>query len=197
VDMLAAPDSVAFDAQANEGIGPGMAKGKSDGIFRRFKPSKTPAPIVSTVLFKLIHTAGPAREIPVSEGKFHIALAPTDADFTNAAVWRITLPTPLNMSGNPRLRIHYAGDVARVILNGKLLDDQFYNGRSFEIGLKRYDPAILSGDLRLEILPLRRDAPVYMTDEAKPSFGQNASIAQIQSLDIARDYEVNFTPAMP
>jgi hypothetical protein len=79
-------------------------------------------------------------------------------------------------------------------LNGQLLDDQFYNGRSFEVGLKRYAPAILSGDLRLEVLPLRQDAPIYLPDEAKPRFGPDGAIATVRQIEIVRDYTAEFTP---
>jgi hypothetical protein len=34
----------------------------------------------------------------------------------------------------------------------------FYSGREFELGLKRYEPEILGADLRLEILPLQKNA---------------------------------------
>lgn len=133
---------------------------------------------------KLLQPAGPAREIPLSTGKSHIAIAPTDADFTNAAVWKITLPAKLDLSRNPLLRIHYVGDVARLTLNGKLIDDNFYCGRTFDLGLKRYAPEILTGDLRLEILPLRKDAPIFLEPKDTPDFGTNATMLKLESVEI-------------
>lgn len=142
-------------------------------------------PQISTTPVKteLVKSAGPAREIPLG-GKSHLALAPTDDDFTNAAVWRITLPAKIDLKQNPLLRIHYAGDVARLTLNGKLLDDNFYSGREFDLGLNRYAPAILRGDLRLEILPLRKDAPIYLEPSARPDFGTNASLVKLESAEM-------------
>ncbi len=133
-----------------------------------------------------VQPAGPAREIPLSSGRSHIALAPTDSDFTNAAVWKIKLPANLGLNGDTRLRIHYLGDVARVTLDGKLIDDDFYSGRDFEIGLKRYAPGILTGDLRLEILPLRKDAPVFLEPKARPDFGADDTVLKLQSVEIVR-----------
>jgi len=143
-------------------------------------PEATHAQTIET---ELMQSAGPAREIPLS-GRAHIAIAPTDADFTNAAVWRIRLPSRLDLRGDPRLRIHYAGDAARVTLDGRLLDDDFYSGRNFEIGLKRYTPEILTGNLRLEILPLRQDAPVYFEPGMKPDFGTNATALKLESVEV-------------
>ncbi|HEU5395697.1 MAG TPA: beta-galactosidase, partial [Verrucomicrobiae bacterium] len=139
---------------------------------------------IIAVKTKSVHPAGPARQIPISTGKWHIAVGPTDAEFTNAAVWQIELPKDLDLSKDPLLRIHYAGDVARVTLDGKLIDDDFYSGRDFEIGLKRYAPAILHGDLRLEILPLPKGAPIYLEPRARPNFGNADDIAQLNSVEL-------------
>jgi beta-galactosidase len=154
-------------------------------------------PEVSTVKVKteLLQPAGPPREIPLSRGKSRIAIAPADSDFTNAAIWKITLPAKLDLNLNPILRIHYLGDVARLTLNGKLLDDNFYSGREFDLGLRRYAPGILAGDLRLEILPLRKDAPIYLEPKARPVFGTNESLVKLQSAEIVNHHQVGFAPA--
>ena len=163
------------------------AKGSTDGIFKHVAPPAWRIKPVSA-RSEQIQSAGPAREIPMSKGKSPIALAPTDDNFTNAAVWRIQLPDKLNLSNNPLLRIRYVGDVARVTLDGKLLDDNFYNGKEFEIGLKRFVPEILKGELRLEVLPLRKDAPIYLAKEAWPDFGKAESTARLQSVEIVNHY---------
>jgi len=138
---------------------------------------------------KLVRAAGPAREIPLSTGKSHIAIAPNDADFTNAAIWKITLPAKLDLKTNPLLRIRYVGDVARLTLNGKLIADNFYAGREFDLGLKRYAPEIFSGDLRLEILPLRKDAPIFIEPKDRPNFGTNETLVKLQSAEIVNQVE--------
>jgi beta-galactosidase len=152
---------------------------------------------ISTVKIKkeLLQPAGVAREIPTSTGKSHIAIAPTDADFTNAAVWKIKLPVKLDLSHDPLLRIHYVGDVARLILNGRLIDDNFYAGRTFDLGLKRYAPEILTGDLRLEILPLRKDAPIFFEPKDRPDFGTDATLLRLRSVEIVNRPEAESTPA--
>jgi hypothetical protein len=130
-------------------------------------------------------------------GKAHLAAAPTGSDFTNAAVWKITLPKNLDLNANPILRIHYIGDVARLTLNGRLIDDNFYAGREFDLGLNRYAPEILSGDLRLEILPLRQDAPIFLEAKARPDFGGADSLAKLLSVEIINRPKVEFMPATP
>ena len=136
---------------------------------------------------ELLRPAGPPRKIPFSAGKSPIAMAPVDSDFTNAAVWEITLPAKLDLRSNPLLRIHYVGDVARLTLDGRLIDDNFYAGRTFDLGLNRYTPDILTGNLRLEILPLRKDAPIFFEPKDKPDFGTNESLVKLQSVEIIKN----------
>jgi hypothetical protein len=169
-----------FSAQA-------VASGRKDGIFRRLElPEPKAAPM--RVSLEPIRPAGPPREIPLSTGKSHIALAPTEADFTNAAVWQVRLPANLDLSLDPILRVRYAGDVARFTLNGELIDDNFYSGRLFDLGLKRFAPEILNGDLRLEILPLRKDAPIYLAGAARADFGKSDVVAIINQIEIVNRY---------
>jgi len=158
-----------------------LKRGRDEIAFE--KPDQISAAVVDV---QLLQPAGPAREIPLSNNKFHLALAPADGDFTNAAVWKISLPRRLNLAEQPLLRVHYLGDVARLTLDGKLLDDDFYSGRDFEIGLRRYGPEILSGDLRLEILPLRRDAPVFFEPKDQPDFGTNQTLLKLSSVELVR-----------
>jgi beta-galactosidase len=145
--------------------------GKADGIFTRYSlaaPSENPTPRLEAV-----RAAGPARKVTMGSQK--VAEAPSDADFATAAVWRILIgPT----KGEVLLRIRYAGDVARLYAEDEFLTDNFYNGRPFEFGLWRTD----AKELRLEILPLRKDAPIYL--EHPPAFGSEAEIAKVLGIEL-------------
>jgi len=90
----------------------------------------------------------------------------------------------LNMEANPILRIHYKGDVARLTLNGRLLNDDFYNGSVFEVGLKRYAPDILSGNLCLEIMPLQKGMPIYFEPDIRPIFNKDGMALSIDRAEI-------------
>jgi hypothetical protein len=158
-----------------------LALQKIDGQIVFEKPPKIFSEKVKTESLK---SAGPPRKIPLTSGKSHIAIAPTEADWTNAAIWKITLPANLDLEKNPLLRIHYTGDVARLTLNGKLLDDNFYSGREFDLGLNRYAPEILTGNLQLEILPLRKDAPIFFEPKDQPDFGGKESLVDLHSTEI-------------
>jgi hypothetical protein len=123
-----------------------------------------------------------------------VALAPEEKDFARAAVWKIRLPENLRLDDDLLLRLHYVGDVARATLNGKLLTDDFYNGKPKEIGLRRHSPEILRGDLRFAILPLRQDAPIYMAPSARPDFGNAASVVELRRVELLPRYQVHLEP---
>lgn len=99
---------------------------------------------------------------PVSIGVQKVAQQPLDADFSQAAVYEIT-DLPQERDG-VLLNIDYRGDVARVYADGKLVDDNFYNGRPFLLGLWRLPAACQK--LELRIMPLQKDMPVYFPREA-------------------------------
>ena len=116
--------------------------------------------------------------------EFTLPISPSHKDLQAAAIWRVKLPSDLNMNENPTLKIHYTGDVARLMLNGRLLNDDFYNGSAFEIGLKRYAPEITSGELLLAIFPLQKDMPVYFEPGCRPAFDKDGIALRIDQAEI-------------
>ena len=163
-----------------------------DGVFRRFTP-RPPRPVSIQAGIEPIQPAGPPREIPLGKISQPVAAAPEDADFEKAAVWRIRLPADVDLGADPILRMHYVGDVARVTLNGKLVTDNFYNGTAFDVGLRRHGPDILKGDLRIAVLPLRKDAPIYLAAEARPDFGGGPGVAALNRVEVIPNYQVQLT----
>ena len=119
------------------------------------------APIINKV-----KEAALLRTITIGVNK--VAEEPSDKDFEQAAVYTIDLP---EISGEGRLlNIDYRGDVARLYANGKLIDDNFYNGRPFQYALWRLPKDCRQFELR--ILPLQKDMPIYFPREADTTPGE-------------------------
>lgn len=116
---------------------------------------------------KLLKKAGVPREITM--GKQKVAAMPVDADFDNAAVYAVDVEELL---ANPALQtdveglflsVDYYGDCARVYADGVLVQDNFWNGKTMLVRLSD-----LKGKrVELRILPLRKDAPIYLQKEQK------------------------------
>ena len=120
----------------------------------------------TAVAFSKVKEAGAPRKITIGVNK--VAEEPVDADFENAAVYTISLPD-VNRTEHI-LNIHYQGDVARLYADGKLIDDNFYNGRPFQYALWRLPKDC--HQLELRILPLQKDMPVYFPREADTTPGE-------------------------
>jgi len=182
-----------FPAPASLSDGRGLVPAKQDGLFRRFSPRVAPGSRLQAVV-EQVQPAGPARTIPIAPSvparKQGMAMQPEDADFAQAAVWRVKLPAGVAASRNLRLRVRYTGDVIRAYHGDKLLDDDFYNARPFEIGLRRYGPAVYEDGVTLKILPLREDAPIYITDRSQLKFDGDHTALTLDGVDVIETREV-------
>ena len=113
----------------------------------------------------------PGRQRTIVKGKAKVAEAPSEADWQQAAVYRIQLPSQLSDSECAHLlRIDYQGDCARLYANGKLVADNFQYGRPFLYGLWRLPQG--TTELELRIVPLQADAPIYLPREADKTPGE-------------------------
>jgi beta-galactosidase len=176
--------------------GNGLKPQPPEGVFQVYKATVTPRLIA--VEFTPTKQAGAAPRVeranPAGWRKQPVALAPTDATLQEfAAQWSITLPKDaLAGTEDVFLQIHYEGDVGRLYAGGALIDDNFYNGEPWVIGLKRFATR-LDAPLQLQILPLRDDAPVYFDSGYKPQFGgkQTAGVASIAAVP---EYELVLRP---
>jgi hypothetical protein len=143
------------------------------------------------VEFESLRAAGPAREIHRGHISEPVAVEPSDAEFAQAARWRVKLPAGFDpAAAHTLLRIHYVGDVARVYLGGRLINDDFYNGAPLEIGLRRYAAELKNAELTIAVLPLRRDAItgtnplIFVPAAAQPDFAGKDSVARLDALEI-------------
>ena len=111
--------------------------------------------------------------------------APDDAAFNNAAVWKINIPKEtLDGVNKSHININYTGDAGRAYIGDEFVNDNFYNGKTWEIGINRFAPEILEQGIIVKILPLRQDAPIYIPKEYLPDFNGYTEIAKINSEEI-------------
>ena len=141
----------------------------SEQAERLFQQADEPQARPTAVAYQKEKEAGVLRTITI--GVNRVAEEPTDEDFEQAAVYTIHLP----QQRQALLQIAYRGDCARLYADGKLVADNFYNGRPFLMGLWRLPESCTS--LELRILPLQKDMPVYFPREADTTPGE--SVKQI------------------
>ena len=154
-----------------------LTKDEAEHLFLD-EPQQSVAP--TSVTYNKIREAGPLRRITI--GAQRVAEEPQDEDFEDAAVYRILLPedfSPLTSRHSSLLKIDYRGDVARLYADGKLIADNFYYGRPFLYGLWRLPQG--TRELELRILPLQKDAPIYLPREADKTPGEEVKNITITS----------------
>ncbi|HVU45103.1 MAG TPA: beta-galactosidase [Terracidiphilus sp.] len=120
-----------------------------------------------------------------------VAQAPAETELPQAAQWSITIP-PGSMNGlsNVFLEIRYLGDLARFYTNHRLLDDDFYNGLPWSIGLNSFLDARDGGNFKLSVLPLRSDAPVYFELPQELLFPLSGQVSELESVRAVPEYQL-------
>lgn len=175
-------------------VGPGLSMGSTqlsvsaEGAFQRFTlASPVNAKPQAAVSVELVKPAGPAREIKI--GAKNVAVEPSDAEFEQAAVWKIKLPADVSPDRHLLLSTKYAGDAARYYFDGKFITDNFYNGTSFDLGLWRLGAGASDKELLVKVLPMKKDAAIYLNEPAKLDFANADSIAKVLGTQIIEMHE--------
>nr|WP_257030999.1 beta-galactosidase [Edaphobacter lichenicola] len=92
-----------------------------------------------------------------------IPVAPDDQDFEHASRWTLDLPKlAYGDVSDIRIFIEYQGDVARLSSGGKLVDDDFWNGRPWELSLKDLRQEGVDRQAELKVLGWPKDSPMYL-----------------------------------
>jgi len=125
------------------------------------------------------------------------ALQPIPEAFSAAASWQIELPKLDGLDKNIDellLQADIVGDIGRLFSGTHMLDDWYYNGQAWQIGLKSLSPALLRQPLSLSVLPLRSDAPIYLPREHRPDFAGQAQIAALRGVRLITVYRLSVKP---
>ncbi|HXR32334.1 MAG TPA: beta-galactosidase [Verrucomicrobiae bacterium] len=184
--LLPAPDGKVVSNHPLQEVG----RLANAGEFSATLPSRNPQ-----IVYEKIQDARPASPIklgpPLSWRPIGVAQVPDDAAFDRAAKWRLRLPQePLQGLSDLCLKIEYVGDVARLQNASHLLADDFFNGLPWTIGLRRFLDAHAVGDLTLEILPLRKDAPIFLEDKYRPTFAGRDQLFRLDKITLVPQYEL-------
>ena len=137
---------------------------------------------LSNSKIKKVKDAGVPRIVPMGTQK--VAAMPTNEDFENATIWNLDIKG-LQTGTDSFLKIDYAGDCARVYADGKLVMDNFWNGKPMLVRMSD-----LAGKrVELRILPLRKDAPIYLQKEQKALLDSSKeSLLKLEGISVLTVY---------
>lgn len=141
-----------------------------------FLQEQAPTEELPVINYIKVKDAGPLRTI--HKGKAKVAEAPSEQDWEQAAVYQIKWSSHQPLPDTHQLlKITYQGDCARLYAKGKLIADNFQYGRPFLYGLWRLPKDI--SELELRILPMQKDAPIYLPREADKTPGESVRKIEI------------------
>jgi hypothetical protein len=126
-----------------------------------------------------------------------VPFAPTGKDFSHAAAWTIHVSWPSDADlSNVFLNIRYTGDVARLYSGKRLLDDNFWNGTAWQLGMQPWKALIGKKPLRLLILPAPQKSAIGYTGEGTEALRHKAQLLGITAapqyrLDVSLTHSPN------
>ena len=91
------------------------------------------------------------------------------------------------------LQIDYRGSIGNAFVDGVLVSDNFCNGETWEIGLRRIRPGILGNDMYLHIIPFKKgnevkfDPAIRFANEME----NGQQIAKADSIKAVAEYKLN------
>ncbi|HKI95456.1 MAG TPA: beta-galactosidase [Gemmatimonadales bacterium] len=164
-----------------------MTEGKQDGVFQTWSAHAAPRTLSVTVT--PLREAGrvPPLELGPPQNTAH---EPMPEVFGRSAAWKLTLTGAVTDSQDAFLRIYARGDVARLFSGVTMLDDQFLNGNVWEVGL-RYVQSALDDPLTLTVLPLRKDAPIYLDKGVDAMVEGQDQLAKVDSVTVVPQYRLD------
>jgi len=168
------------------------------GIFQVIE-AEQPA-VDLTVNASLLREAKPVAAV-MTGGLAKAALEPKPESFSAAAAWQLSLP---NLSlqkalaspgvADVLLSIDFVGDIGRLFSGVELIDDWYYSGYGWQVGLRQYATKLATqpaSTLTLSVLPLRADAPIYLPKESRPDFKGAAQIADLHQVRLIPVYQLS------
>lgn len=139
-----------------------------------------------------LRPAGEAPPIQVG-GPAKAAMQPLPEAHRAAAAWSFTVPrTALPAGGDAFLEIDYCGDIGRLFDGDTMIDDAFWDGRVWRIGLRRFADR-LGKPWTITVMPLRADAPIYLDERARKMLPAKPQVAEIRSVKLVPEHELVVT----
>lgn len=163
----------------------------TDGVFQVIEAERAERHVDAT-----LSMLRPAQAVPAVQrgGLAQAALQPTPESFRSAAAWQISVPrAQLKGLDEAYLQIDFVGDIGRLFAGTRMLDDWYYSGYQWQVGLKQFE-SLLNQPLTLTVLPLRADAPIYIPKESRPDFGGQAQLAALRNVAVVPVYRLGLKP---
>ncbi|WP_253717785.1 beta-galactosidase [Sphingomonas sp. AP4-R1] len=163
---------------------PGVRSGANGAMIARL-----PAAATQTLTPQQSRAAGEAPPVEIG-GPAKAAMQPLDEAHRVDAAWTFSVTTDaLPKGGDAFLEIDYRGDIGRLFDGTTMIDDAFWDGRVWRIGLRRF-AARLGHPWTLTVMPLRADAPIYLDEKTRALVPAKEQVADLLSVRLIPESEL-------
>lgn len=148
-----------------------------------------PGPAARRLDPAVLRPPGQAPAIEIG-GPARAAMQPLPEAHRAAGAWTFTIPQDaLKDASDAYLEIDYRGDVARLFDGTTMLDDAFWDGRIWRIGLKRF-AGRLGRQWTMTVMPMRADAPIYLDETARAKLPATGQVAIVEAVRLVPEHEL-------
>ena len=90
------------------------------------------------------------------------------------------------------MKVDYVGDVAMAFLNGRMVQDEFWHGTPWMIGLDRHQELMKTNDMSFYFRPINSNHECLqdLPREVLPDFSKSTSVLDIKGVSIVPQYQV-------
>ncbi len=176
----------------------------SDSLFKHYRTALPAVTLSAKVTpFRPARELNPQKTGPTVAWRKHaLPLAPDDKDFQQAAAWKLVLsPIPAGSHlSDAFLTIDYQGDAGRLYRSDQLIDDNFWNGRLWTVGLHEIssDWRNATPNFELRILPLPKSPGIFLEDAARTQFNPAAPSSALRTVKLVPQYQIELqAPVAP
>jgi beta-galactosidase len=124
---------------------------------------------------------------PVAWRDGPVPTVPAPRAWEAAAAWTLALPGEVSDAGRLWLTLDLVCDIARLKIDGRVVDDRFGDGSPWVIGLHRWPRG---ARIELELLPLREGAPIFL----EPGARTGGALLRSATLVAECSHTVNLVP---
>jgi hypothetical protein len=183
----AAASAVSSQQPRQRNGGADLRRNGTDGIFQIWE-ARLPERHADVRVTPL-RASQPAPPIMIG-GPAKAAIQPAPETYASSAAWTLSIPPEaIDSKSDAYLLIDYRGDVGRLFSGTEMIDDHYYNGLTWEVGLKRF-ASLLDKPFTLTVLPMRQDAPIYIEPEYQLHLAPGAQAAEIVRVRIEPEYRL-------
>ena len=120
----------------------------------------------------------------------HAIAIPNAADPDEVQRWRLDWSAdPLRDLSDVFLEVHYVGNKARLLIDGRTVADDYFAGMEWRVGMKRFASFLNTSEMILEIDKWQCDEPIFIERHLRPDC-KSETPAQLKSIKARPEYGI-------